>query len=129
MKTNKINLKDNKIISAVLRVVFYQDSEDGDIVIARCNALNLATHGDDLAHAMKMFDECFCLWVETVNDYNEAKGTLKELGWEINQDTAVYRASINYEINKIKEDYKIDNIPVHMIGNKSLSISLPVWSN
>jgi predicted RNase H-like HicB family nuclease len=129
MKTSKINLKDNKIISAVLRVVFYQDSEDGNIVIARCNALNLATHGDDLTHAMKMFDECFCLWVETINDYNEAKETLKKLGWEINQDTAVYRASINYEINKIKEDYKIDNIPVHMIGNKSLSISLPVWSN
>jgi predicted RNase H-like HicB family nuclease len=129
MKTSKINLEGNKIVSADLHVVFYQDSEDGDIVIARCNALNLATHGDNLTHAMKMFDDCVSLWVETINDYNEAKEALKELGWEINQDVAVYRASINHEINEIKKDYKIDNIPVHIIGNKSLSISLPVWSN
>lgn len=50
---------------------------------------------------------------------------MKELGWKINQDSAVYRVSINYEINKIKEDYKIDNISVHMVGNKSLNILLP----
>jgi hypothetical protein len=51
MRASKINLKDNKIVSAYLHVIFYQDKEDGDIVIARCNALNLATHGDDLTHA------------------------------------------------------------------------------
>jgi hypothetical protein len=33
MKISKINLKDNKIVNAVLDVVFYQDREDGDIVI------------------------------------------------------------------------------------------------
>ena len=129
MKPNKIKLKDNKIASAVLHVVFYKDEEDGDIVIARYNALNLMTHGDNLEHAIKMFEECFSLWVETINDYNEAKEALKDLGWEINQDYAVYNTNINDEVNKIKEDYKIDKIPVHLIGNKSLSMSLPVWSN
>jgi predicted RNase H-like HicB family nuclease len=111
-----------------LHVIFYKDKEDGDIVIAKCNALCLATHGDDLTDAMRMFDECFSLWAETVNDYYETEETLKNLGWIVNDTLATFSTNLEDETNRIKEDYQVYNVPVNILSNKSLNISLPVWS-
>jgi predicted RNase H-like HicB family nuclease len=85
---NKIILKDSQIVSADIRVKFYYDKDNNEVV-ARCAPLMITTAGDNLSHAKEMFKEAFELWIETVNEDCDAKVVLKNLGWKFTKMQAV----------------------------------------
>jgi predicted RNase H-like HicB family nuclease len=78
---NEIKLKNNKIDSISVSVIFYKEK---DYIVAECPSLNVATDGKDLDHAKAMFKEAFELWIESVNaDDFSVKAVLKNLGWKL----------------------------------------------
>jgi predicted RNase H-like HicB family nuclease len=114
---NKIVLKGNKIVSAVVNVKFFKDEEYNDIV-ARCPALRITTYGKNLEHAKKMFKEAFELWIETTNEDCDAKEILKNLNWHFEKSEAT--AETKREINKM---------PFIVSDSLILNTNIPAWAN
>jgi hypothetical protein len=107
---NKIVIKNNVIVSAVLPIYFFKADKNKEIIFAECPALAICTYGNNLTHAKKMFKEAFSLWLETVNENRNILEVLKELGWKMSK-SAAYPKKHNY------------NTPFQLLASNSLNFS------
>jgi predicted RNase H-like HicB family nuclease len=111
MKTNKIILKDNQIVSVSVQVNFFEDKRYGDIV-ARCPALRITTYGKNMEHAKEMFKEAFELWLETTNEDCDAREILKNLNWQIVKSEAISITKREFpKMQRIAQNCLILNTP------------------
>ncbi|MDR3243152.1 MAG: hypothetical protein LBT79_00210 [Elusimicrobiota bacterium] len=88
MKTNKIFLKDDKIISVSVPVYYFKIKGD-DFVYAECPSLAITTDGATLEKAKKMFKEAFDIWMERINEKGNIRAVLKELDWKITKSSII----------------------------------------
>ena len=83
-----------------LPVVFY---DEGDAVVAYSPAIDLATQGDSLADAKRMFAEASELFIDELLERGTLESALKELGWhKVNHRWQIPKKVIHQEIQKIK---------------------------
>ncbi len=71
--------KKSHTIDAQLELFFLKE---GDVYVAYCPSLNLATQGNTIEEANKAFDECMKIFLEEVLEANTLDKVLQECGWK-----------------------------------------------
>ena len=56
--------------------------KEGDVYVAYCPSLNLATQGDSMEEADKAFDEALQIFLEEVMESHTLDKVLQECGWK-----------------------------------------------
>lgn len=79
MLTNKIDIKDNLAVGAVLAVVILQENE---YYIAQIPALNLSAHAKTQEEAEHSLDDAIDLFFKTWNENGRMQFKLAKLGWQ-----------------------------------------------
>ena len=105
----QIVVQNDKLIELSVQVYFFKIDGD-DCVYAKCPALALITHGKNLDHAKKMFQEAFDLWVEDVNERGNINDVLKELGWKVTK----------YSITPKEQPF---NVPINLLASQTRKFS------
>lgn len=112
MKKNyKVSIKDNKVTGIVVPVHFFRLKKNG-VVYAECPALRIVTYGRTLEKAKKMFQEAYSLWKETVNNREDAREVLENLGWRFSNKGVQPSYFSSY------------NVPIHLLGSDCLNLNI-----
>ena len=116
MRTSKILVKNDKVVSVSVPVYFFAFKEDPNkYVYAECPALELTTYGDNLKHAQSMFKDAFSLWIETVNEDCNIKEVLEDLGWTTTKTSIIPK----------EDNFKV---PLEILASKSVNLQIPIRS-
>jgi hypothetical protein len=113
MKTPKILVEENRIVSVSIPVYFFKLNKEDNIIIAECPSLAISTNGNSLKHAKEMFKDAFNLWRQTINHKGNITEVLKELGWK----------TVGSTICPKEENHKI---PIELLASTSLNLQIPM---
>jgi predicted RNase H-like HicB family nuclease len=115
--SNKIIVRNNRIVGVELNVKFYYDNNCSEVV-ARFEPLMITTSGKDLSHAKEMFKESFELCLETVNEDGNAREVLENLGWKFKKIEAIFTN-------------KHETFGLPFLADNSFRLNIPsiVWAN
>jgi hypothetical protein len=113
MKSTKIVIIGNKVITVSVPVYFFKFKEDPNkCVFAECPSLELTTFGGNLKEAQLMFTDAFDLWIKTVSEDYNIKDVLKDLGWKMTKSSAIPKET-NFKI------------PFEILASKSINLQIP----
>ncbi len=96
----KAIIKNDKILKVSVPVAFFK-MQHAKGVFAECPSLGIVTKGRNLKEAQANFKEAVDLFVEEVNENQNALDVLEELGWEIGKEVIVpssFSCSVPVEI-------------------------------
>ncbi|MDR3256742.1 MAG: type II toxin-antitoxin system HicB family antitoxin [Endomicrobium sp.] len=110
MKTSKILVKDDRVISVSIPVYFFKVKND-KYIHAQCSSLGIISSGETLEKAKKMFSEALDIWIEWVEEKGTIKEALKDLGWKI-ASTIV-----------IPKEKPID-VPIELLASKMVNLEI-----
>jgi hypothetical protein len=114
MKTSKIVVKGDKVVSVSVPVYFFAFKEDSNkYVYAECPSLELTTYGDNLKQAQLMFKDAFNLWIQTVNEDCNIKKVLEDLGWTMTKSSVIPK----------EDNFKV---PFEILASKSINLQIPI---
>jgi hypothetical protein len=112
MKTSRIIVKGDKVVSVSVPVYFFSFKEDSNkYVYAECPSLELTTYGDNLKQAQLMFKDAFNLWIETVNEDCNIKEVLENLGWTVTKSSVIPK----------EDNFKT---PFEILASKSINLQI-----
>ena len=110
MKTNKILVKDDRVVSVSVPVYFFRVSND-KYIHAQCSSLGIISSGETLEKAKKMFTEALDIWIEWVEEKETIKEALKDLGWKVTSTLVV------------PKEKPID-VPIELLASKMINLEI-----